>query len=190
MVDRCLSPSNRYRTWLIYIIFFYRKLVFMKELGNYLKTARIKNGVSLTEVSEDLDLSTTLLENIESGNVRAFKDVYELKDYIKRYAKYLGADLDKVTDQFNDFLFEKTSKISLEDIQKAQKELEKTEKKKVVSPYTVVHKPKINWLPIFVFIGIVLALFLIISIVFTTVKKKPNITNELRGVEVVDEYAY
>ena len=61
----------------------------MKELGNYLKTARIKNGVSLTEVSEDLDLSTALLENIESGNVRAFKDVYELKEYIKRYAKYL-----------------------------------------------------------------------------------------------------
>ena len=60
----------------------------MKELGEYLKSARIKNGVSLTEVSEDLNLSTALLENIESGNVRAFKDIYELRDNIKKYAKY------------------------------------------------------------------------------------------------------
>jgi cytoskeletal protein RodZ len=163
----------------------------MKELGNYLKTARIKNGVSLTEVSEDLDLSTALLENIESGNVRAFKDVYELKEYIKRYAKYLGADLEKVTDQFNDFLFEKTSKISLEDIKLAQSELEKKEdSKKIVSPYTLMKKPKLNIMPILVFIGVVLALFLIIYIVFTNVKKAPNITKELKGEWSVSEYTY
>lgn len=162
----------------------------MKELGNYLKTARIKNGVSLTEVSEDLDLSTALLENIESGNVRAFKDVYELKDYIKRYAKYLGADLDKVNDQFNDFLFEKTSKISLEDIKNAQVELENKDNKKIISPYTLMKKPKINFMPILVFIGIVLALFLIIYIIFTNVKRVPNITKELRGEWSVNEYTY
>lgn len=162
----------------------------MKELGNYLKTARIKNGVSLTEVSEDLELSTTLLENIESGNVRAFKDVYELKEYIKRYAKYLGADLEKVNDQFNDFLFEKTSKISLEDIKKAQLEADKVDNKKVVSPYTLIKKPKVNILPIIVFIGIVLALCLIIYIIFTNVKKVPNITKELKGEWSVYEYTY
>ena len=68
----------------------------MKELGEYLKRTRIGNGVSITEACEDLELSTSQLENIESGNVRAFKDVYELKDYIKLYAKYLGLDSDKV----------------------------------------------------------------------------------------------
>ena len=47
----------------------------MKELGNYLKNIRISNSVSLTEASEDLNLSSTLLENIESGNSRAFKDI-------------------------------------------------------------------------------------------------------------------
>ena len=55
----------------------------MKELGEYLKRTRISNGVSLTEACEDLEFSTSHLENIESGNVRAFKDVYELKESIK-----------------------------------------------------------------------------------------------------------
>jgi len=62
----------------------------MKELGEYLKRTRIKNGVGLTEACEDLEISTSHLENIETGNVKAFKDVYELRDDIKVYAKYLG----------------------------------------------------------------------------------------------------
>ena len=50
----------------------------MKELGEYLKRTRISNGVSITEACEDLEFSTSQLENIESGNVKAFKDIYEL----------------------------------------------------------------------------------------------------------------
>ena len=84
----------------------------MKELGEYLKRTRIKNGVSLTEACEDLEISTSHLENIEIGNIRAFKDVYELRDDVKSYAKYLGLDADKVVDEFNGFLFQHTSKIS------------------------------------------------------------------------------
>ena len=57
----------------------------MKELGAYLKQVRISNGVNIAEVAEDLDLTVTELENIESGNAKAFKDLYELKDYIKIY---------------------------------------------------------------------------------------------------------
>ena len=83
----------------------------MKELGEYLKRTRISNGVSLTEACEDLEFSTSHLENIESGNVRAFKDVYELKEDIKVYAKYLGLDSEKVIDEFNNFLFQHTSKM-------------------------------------------------------------------------------
>ena len=40
----------------------------MKELGEYLKHTRIDNGVSMEEAAEDLGLSTSQLENIESGN--------------------------------------------------------------------------------------------------------------------------
>ena len=101
----------------------------MKELGEYLRHTRISNGVSMTEAAEDLDLSTSQLENIESGNVKAFKDVYSLKQYVRQYAKYLGLDPEKVVDEFNSFLFEHTSKISLDDIRAAQKKMEEKEKK-------------------------------------------------------------
>ncbi len=153
----------------------------MKELGEYLKSARIKNGVSLTEVSEDLNLSTALLENIESGNVRAFKDIYELRDNIKKYAKYLGVETNIVNDKFNDFLFEKTSKISLDDIRMAR-EKEKSqaeEKKKVSSPYTLTHGSKIKPLPIIIAISVVLLLLLIVFIVFSSIDTTPNRVDEL-----------
>ena len=88
----------------------------MKELGEDLKNTRISNGVSVAEAAEDLDISTAQLQNIESGNVKAFKDVYELRDYVKLYAKYLGLNSDTIVDEFNGFLFQHTSKISSKDI--------------------------------------------------------------------------
>ena len=87
----------------------------MKELGEYLKQTRLSNGVSITEACEDLEFSTSHLENIESGNVKAFKDIYELKESIRVYAKYLGLDGDKLVDTFNEYLFEYTSRIPVKD---------------------------------------------------------------------------
>ena len=150
----------------------------MKELGEYLKHTRISSGLSITEVCEDLDFSTSLLENMESGNVKAFKDVYSLRDFIKKYANYLGLDSDKVIDEFNDFLFAHTSRISLDDIQEARKVIEENSRK-VKSPYTIEHKEKFNFWPIiYIFIGI-LFFGLFLYIVFNTINKKPIKTNEL-----------
>ena len=114
----------------------------MKELGEYLKSTRISNGVGLEEAATDLDISTSLLENIEKGNTRAFNDIYDLKEYIKSYANYLGIDADKVSDEFNDFLFEHTSKISLDDIREAQKSLNEKKENKIKSPYTMIPNKK------------------------------------------------
>ena len=102
----------------------------MKELGEYLKEKRKENGVGLEEAAEDLNLSRDDVENIEAGNIRAFRDVLKLKVMVKDYAKYLGLDPEKVVDEFNDFLFEHTSKISLEDILEAKNKKEEEEKKK------------------------------------------------------------
>ena len=90
----------------------------MKEIGEELKQLRKKSGVDLEEASHDLNISEIELECIEAGNAKAFKDIYELKDKVRLYAKYLGVDEDKIADEFNDFLFEKTSKISLNDVKK------------------------------------------------------------------------
>ena len=64
----------------------------MNEIGEALKYARESSGVSLNEASKDLDIKPEILENIEDGRTGAFKDIYELKDYIASYAKYLGLD--------------------------------------------------------------------------------------------------
>ena len=160
----------------------------MKELGEYLKSTRISNGVSLTEAAEDLELSLSELENIESGNVRAFKDVYSLKQYIRQYAKYLGLDCEKVIDEFNGFLFEHTSKISLEDIRAAQKKME-SEDKKVQSPYTKVYKEKVNIWPFIIGFIILFVIILICFILVNANRKTPARVDELVGGEKIYEFA-
>ena len=132
----------------------------MKELGDYLKRTRISNGVSIAEAAEDLDLSTVQLENIESGNVKAFKDVYALKEDVRQYAKYLGLNPEKVIDEFNGFLFEHTSKISLEDIKMAQKKMEE-EEKGATSPYTKEYKKKVGPWPFIIAIVLIVFIFII-----------------------------
>lgn len=162
----------------------------MKELGEYLKQTRIENGVSITEACEDLEFSTSQLENIESGNVKAFKDVYDLKKYIKLYAKYLGLDSDKVVDEFNGFLFQHTSKISLDDIVAAQKMKEEQEReRKVKSPYTKEYKEKFNFMPIIYAILGILLMMAILYLIISHINKAPKRTNELKGGEVIYELA-
>ena len=162
----------------------------MKELGEYLKQTRIGNGVSITEACEDLELSTSQLENIESGNVKAFKDIYELRDYIKLYAKYLGLNSDKVLDEFNNFLFQHTSKISLDDIVAAQKKKEsEVQERKIKSPYTKEYKEKFNFMPIIYFITGVLIIILIVFLILNFIHKPPERTDELKGDVDVYEFA-
>lgn len=166
----------------------------MKELGEYLKETRLTHGVSLEEAAEDLNFTSSQLENIESGNVRAFQDVYSLKEHVKNYAKYLGLNPDKVLDEFNDFLFEHTSKISLSDIleeEAKRKEKEKEEKKKIVSPYTKVRKQNtINLAPIVLVILIMLTLVLVIYLLIKNVSEERKIDTELQPIIVNKEDLY
>ena len=167
----------------------------MKELGDYLKRTRISNGVSLDEASSDLELSVTQLENIEAGNTKAFKDIYELREHIKNYAKYLGISVDVVNDSFNEYLFEKTSKISLEDIKEAEKKIEEKEEelneKKIHSPYTKPHKEKINLWPILVWLGVIIIVVSITLIIIKNVDKEQKRNTELLGsMEEFYEFTY
>lgn len=162
----------------------------MKELGEYLKDTRISNGVSIEEAAEDNELSASQLENIENGNIKAFKDVYKLKEYMKNYAKYLGLDPAKVADEFNDFLFEHTSKISLDDILAAKKSIEEKEEKKIQSPYTKEYKDKINYRPIIYSILVIIGMVAIVSIIFAIFNKKPIHNDVLSGINKEDIYEF
>jgi len=155
----------------------------MKELGEYLKQTRINNGVSIDEAAQDLNIDGFLLESIEMGNTRAFKDVLSMKEKVKDYAKYLGLKPEEVIDEFNDYLFEKTSKISLKDIMDAEKEQnKKNELKKISSPYTILKPKKKDRRGIIYTILSIIAVILLILLIFYIVKPKKNkITHELKA---------
>ena len=109
----------------------------MLEIGEYLKNAREKSGVSIEEAASDIQLKSVVLENIESGNIGCFKDIAELKGYMSNYAKYLGLDAEEILDKFNEYMFEYTSRIPIKEIEKKVAQLNKEkEVDKVVSPYT------------------------------------------------------
>lgn len=92
----------------------------------------------MEEVSKDLDIPYLSLVQIEEGNIGAFKDLFELKRYIADYAKYLGLNPNEVMDEFNEFMFEKTSKIQIKKIEEALREdrKEALNDKTIASPYT------------------------------------------------------
>ena len=93
----------------------------MKDIGLKLKDKREENGLSIDEVAEDLKMRPSQISSIEEGKMVDFKDVFYLKYFIRDYAKYLGLNGEAILDEFNEYLFDFTSKISIEDIKKAEK---------------------------------------------------------------------
>ena len=165
----------------------------MKELGQYLKETRISNGVSIDEAAQDLNIDSFLLESIEEGNTRTFKDVLSMKEKVKDYAKYLGLKPEEVIDEFNDYLFEKTSKISLKDIMDAEKEMNKNkiDEKKVASPYTIIKvKKKSNKTVLYVFL-LIIVLVLLVLLIFNLIRpRKDKTTIELKSRLEGDIYEF
>lgn len=130
----------------------------MKEIGEKLKKAREEIGISLDEASTDLKIEKDQLKNLEEGKTDTFKDLINVKYLIRDYAKYLGLNKEDLVDDFNEYLFDYTSKISLNDIMeaKAKKEGKDT---KVKSPYTTIKtKSKLNIVAIIVLLIIVSAI--------------------------------
>ena len=160
----------------------------MKELGNYLKEARENNGVSIDEAADDLKIDKFLLESLEEGNIRAFKDLLGIRDIVKVYSKYLGLNPEDVIEEFNDFLFEHTSKISLDDILEAEKK-SKEDTKKVVSPYTAYKKKKkLKLTKLWAVIVWLLVVLTLIGLVFLLFRpKKDKIVTELMIGSVINE---
>ena len=127
----------------------------MKNIGLKLKDKREENGLFIEEVAEDLKMRPSQITSIEEGKTEDFKDVFYLKYFIRDYAKYLGLDSEKLLDEFNEYLFDITSKIPIDLIEQAKKE--KKESNEAVSPYTKeTKKIKVPKLIIGLFILIVL----------------------------------
>ena len=166
-----------------YKVFLYKRGESVKELGEELSILRKSNGVSKEEASSDLGITLTELECLENGNFKVFKDVYELKRIVLAYAKYLGLPEEKILDEFNDYLFEKTSKINRLDIEEMKKQ---EEEEKVSSPYTKVGKTKHDVAPIVLLIVLLMFISLIVYLVLSFLKKNDDeIVTYLMGKEVI-----
>ena len=153
----------------------------MKDIGLKLKEKREENGVSIEEVAEDLKMRPSQIISLEEGNKEDFKDVVFLKYFIRDYAKYLGLDKDSLVDDFNEYLFDYTSKLSLDDIKKETKRKKEAEHK-ICSPYTVERK---NETARQVLISILLIVLLVIICyllyVISTDKDEPDNENLVYG---------
>lgn len=143
-------------------------MIYLKEIGELLREEREVMGVTTEEAAADLNVQPSQIENIEIGNREVFKDVFELKKIIRDYSKYLGLDPEKIEDEFNEFVFEYTSKIPIAEIEKAslEKKKEQESKKVMKSPYTKMEKKKINIIPIVVIILLILISFGIFYLFF------------------------
>ena len=110
--------------------------------------------------------------------------LFELKNSIRIYAKYLGLNVDKILDEFNDFIFEKTSRISLDDIKNAKNSEDKNAR--IASPYTKIKHTKYDVAPVVLLIAILLFISLIVYITLKISHDDSKIVQELalkKGVE-------
>jgi len=153
----------------------------MNDIGLKLKEKREENGVSIEEVAEDLKMRPSQIISLEEGKKEDFKDVVFLKYFIRDYAKYLGLNGEELVDEFNEFLFDFTSKIPLEEIEKAK--LNNVNKKEVMSPYTSVESNKKGLKILIITVSVILLLvigYFVISNVKGNDFQDDNVTYVIR----------
>jgi len=137
------------------------------EAGEALRSTSESSGVSIDEASKDLNIPVIVLEQIEDGSIGSFEDIYDLKQKMVEYAKYLGLNTETVINKFNEYMFDYTSKIPMDEIEKQvrEKNKEKEDEDRIFSPYTRVY-PKEKTMP-YIITGIVVIILVIIAIVWS-----------------------
>lgn len=155
-------------------------MIILVEAGEALKTTRETSGVSIEEASKDLNIPVIVLEQIEDGSIGAFDNIYELKQYIVDYAKYLGVNTETVINKFNEYMFDYTSKIPMDEIEKQvrEKNKEKEDEDRIFSPYTRMY-PKERTMP-YIITGIVVLILVVLAIIWSV--KQITINNSSTDV--------
>ena len=150
----------------------------VKEIGESFRIARCNIGLSKEEVVKDLNITLGQLDNLEDGNANAFKDIFFLKDLVKKYAIYLNLDSEEIISKFNDFIFGYTSRIPVEDILEQTREFNLLEKKnnedKVVSPYTKVKKEYKTKYILLCTLGVIILIVIVFLLIVYIANKTNN----------------
>lgn len=161
----------------------------MKDIGTKFQEKREEIGIKLEEAAKDLDITVAQLENLEDGNVNAFKDIFFLKELIKKYVTYLNLDENEIMEDFNDFVFDFTSRIPVEEIEEKVKEIvsqnEKETRKKISSPYTRKKVRKAKLKPVYFFSVITVILICVTFILLNIFLNKQREFNYI-GSEIYE----
>ena len=160
----------------------------MKEIGESFKGARETIGISKEEVIKDLGITESQLDNLEDGNANAFKDVFFLKETIKKYSKYLNLDEDEILDKFNDFIFGYTSRIPVSDILEQTREINILEKQKEenkrASPNTIQRKNNnVKYLILYIVAVVILVILVLFIVKYVTDKQLQNVNIDFYNIE-------
>ncbi|MEG2457657.1 MAG: helix-turn-helix domain-containing protein [Bacilli bacterium] len=159
----------------------------MKDIGIEFKDKREEIGISKEEASNDMSITIPQLENLEDGSVNAFKDIFFLKELVKKYAIYLNLDHEKIIERFNEFVFDFTSRIYVDDINAKMKESLKEEKdiKKINSPYTLKKQIKKKFNPIIIYIFISIFLIILTFMILNAIIKntKNDLSNQFYNIQ-------
>lgn len=159
-------------------------MILIIDAGLTLRSVREKSGVSLDEVSNDLNIAVINLEQIEAGSIGSFDNIYELKEMLLNYAKYLGVNEEDILKEFNEYMFDYTSKIPMAEIEKEMQKNAIDEPEEICSPYTKVY-PKVKTTP-YIVVGIFIILLVIGAVVWSINAIKDNDTEPI-GINLIGE---
>ena len=113
-----------------------------------------------------------------------------MKYFIRDYSKYLGLKYEDMVNEFNEFLFDYTSKISIKDIKEAQKHnVKKEEEKRIFSPYTVSTKKNYNFVPL-MYVLIVIIVFVIGYFVYNALGKNDKNDKPIEAIYIRRAYEF
>lgn len=68
----------------------------MKKVGDILREARLKSGLTIRDSSKFTRIHEQYLKALESGNYDLFSDKVHIRGFIQNYAKFLGLNFEEI----------------------------------------------------------------------------------------------
>lgn len=75
-------------------------MLFLTEIGNRLKEARLAKGLSLDDLQGMTKIQKRYLQGIEEGNYSSMPGNFYVRAFIKQYAEAVGLDADSLFEEF------------------------------------------------------------------------------------------
>jgi cytoskeletal protein RodZ len=83
----------------------------MNELGEFLKSERLKRGMTLEEIQEITKIRTRYLKAIEDGDFSVMPAMVYAKGFVKSYAEALGLDGNEIVKKYEHLFKEKEEEV-------------------------------------------------------------------------------